>query len=471
MDQSSFTVPVPALSDVAQCDAIEPSALCEVPDLPQPLPLNRQIPFPAERSAAEFAEGQPRRCSPFLSTHRSVGLRTSSQSSQHRNGMQGSHTKPSLSSSGLHPSRRVFTSSGDISQQPAGDVSCSTAVHRPNPSISAVLETARPAQWKGRGELFQMPMGEVPRGLFLVLDMWSGIGGLLFALLSIGVRCIAVCAEDAVAPTSSARYSFPDAVHIEKVEYLRAVDFRALFRRRKITAVITGGASPCQGNSSLNARRQGWADPRSQGPLHIRRLVQEFGRMQESHNVPCLTFLENVHSMPDHCRSIYNQIMQCPGIASRASRCGWAERYRLYWARGPRGSILDLPRPLLPPDWELVQADTEWELRYTGSKPLPPRVPFEDNFAPFFDPKQVVKAVPRQLQPSSSKTQGGSPPVVTRTRASYGGANSGGNRYHLSELSSWECRRMQSYTYQVTMPSSAVLPKIPPSATAFTYQQ
>jgi hypothetical protein len=169
--------------------------------------------------------------------------------------------------------------------------------------------------------------------------------------------------------------------------------FTAVLKRRKFMAILMGGGSPCQGNSELNKNRKGWGDERSQGPLHIKRLHDEFKALPAAQGVPVLRFLENVHSMEDQTRRIYDSILGVPALAIQAGQCGWCQRTRLYWAAGPRGGITALPRPTLPDGWSMQQDRSgHFNASYAGPKPIPTRVPFSEGFAPIFDPKEVVCA-------------------------------------------------------------------------------
>ena len=51
--------------------------------------------------------------------------------------------------------------------------------------------------------------------------MWSGIGGLLVALLALGIRCIAISAEQDSRILPSFLQHFPHAVHVQTVEELK----------------------------------------------------------------------------------------------------------------------------------------------------------------------------------------------------------------------------------------------------------
>ena len=83
-----------------------------------------------------------------------------------------------------------------------------------------------------------------------------------------------------------------------------------LLRRRKFTAIVIGGGSPCQGNSSLNLHRKGLQDPRSQQPYHLQRLVRELRQvLAENHlQVPIAQFIENVGSAPADVVNKYSEL-------------------------------------------------------------------------------------------------------------------------------------------------------------------
>ena len=102
--------------------------------------------------------------------------------------------------------------------------------------MSELLYAAQPVSWRGEGELIQVPWRAETEGLYLVVDLWSGIGGLLNALLALGVRFVAATAEVDVKAASVTSRCFPNAVHYDKVEQVQAVHFAALLERRKVRA-------------------------------------------------------------------------------------------------------------------------------------------------------------------------------------------------------------------------------------------
>ena len=97
----------------------------------------------------------------------------------------------------------------------------------------------------------------------------------MFALLSLGVRCIALLAEVESEARAVAEHNFPHAIHVDYVEDVCSHMVKAVIGRREFAGIIVGGGSPCQGNSSLNKRRQNWNDSRSQMPIELKRIVTE----------------------------------------------------------------------------------------------------------------------------------------------------------------------------------------------------
>ena len=53
---------------------------------------------------------------------------------------------------------------------------------------------------------------------------------------------------------------------IARVEDISASQFSAVIKRRSFSSILIGGGSPCQGNTSLNSRRQGMGDSRGNQP-------------------------------------------------------------------------------------------------------------------------------------------------------------------------------------------------------------
>ena len=252
------------------------------------------------------------------------------------------------------------------------------------------LYAAKPVTWRGQGDLPQFPWAKPFKGTWLVLDLWSGIGGLLIALLSMGVHFYAVTAEMDEDATHCTTTVMPHVVSVPKVEELRAVDFVPMLRRRHFRGVLMGGGSPCQGNSALNRRRKGLHDARSLQPRELQRLVAEFEGLPECHDMEVVAFLENVASMPRQVQAAYAEWLGGPPVLLDASSCGWVARRRFFWLRSRSGALGPGHPPRESWTWRQAPAGVA-ELRYNGKKPLPSQVFWDDHFLPMLQPQVVMQ--------------------------------------------------------------------------------
>ena len=255
--------------------------------------------------------------------------------------------------------------------------------------LAAKMYAAKPITWRGRGDLAQVPWSQPCRGAWLVLDCWSGMWGLCIALLQLGWHFYAVAAEpDPIA--QAAVHNMPNLVHVPPIEDLHAKDFLLFLQRRNIRGILMGGGSPCQGNSSLNLRRKSLEDPRSQQPLELKRLRAEFADLPECASLELVVFLENVASMTKEVRDHYSQWMDSSPVCVDAAACGWVQRRSLFWLVGRKGPLhAGITRLLLGPG-RLRRPTEVPTLVYEGAKPCPPRVFFQQDFQPMFDPADVV---------------------------------------------------------------------------------
>ena len=88
--------------------------------------------------------------------------------------------------------------------------------------LSARLFAAKPLMWWGQSELPQLPWAKPAHGLILVIDMWAGLSGLLVALLALGVRCVAIAAEQDHDLVATAQRHFPNLAAVDTVEEFAA---------------------------------------------------------------------------------------------------------------------------------------------------------------------------------------------------------------------------------------------------------
>ena len=108
------------------------------------------------------------------------------------------------------------------------------------------LAAAKPVAWKGRGELLQLPWPTPCSGLVLVVDLWSGLAGLLVALLALGVRFVAITAEMDNRLGAATAASLPNIVHARRVEDVHGGIFKEVLARRRFDTILVGGDRPAR---------------------------------------------------------------------------------------------------------------------------------------------------------------------------------------------------------------------------------
>ena len=221
------------------------------------------------------------------------------------------------------PARQAFEKHGESSRQdPLQGLEEATDTHRayqsrtagqpcPPAAVHDRLAAAKALVWQGESELPQFPWEFPCHGAVLAIDLWSGTGGLLIALLALGVRVFALSVEQDPALREALAMIFPNLIHMEKVEDVAGDLFKGILTRRPFAAIVVGGGSPCQGNSLLNKSRRGLNDDRSQQPKELERIVKELSRVTD---VPVYSFLENVHSAPAAVIQAYTSMLHAPPV-------------------------------------------------------------------------------------------------------------------------------------------------------------
>ena len=245
--------------------------------------------------------------------------------------------------------------------------------------IAARLEAAGAVHWRGRGELITLPWKPPMTGPVLLIDLWSGFSGASIAMLSLGVKVYVLAAEINPDVAKMAEASLDQIVHVPAVELINARMIEGIMKKRSIQAIVVGGGSPCQGNTSLNKSRKGLDDPRSLQPNELVRIRDELKRTYPK--TPVLTFLENVASSPQQVKQEYDQLMGVQPIRIDAGIFGWVQRKRLYWASGPRGENVAWQTQALPDDVKLTwDGDKQMSMTSYGGKPIPRNIRAHDGF-------------------------------------------------------------------------------------------
>ena len=238
-------------------------------------------------------------------------------------------------------------------------------------------------------------------GLVLVLDLWAGLSGSILALLALGLRVIAIAAESNEDACAVALANLPGLIHIEWVEEVRASDVSRVLERRSFLAVLVGGGSPCQGNSTLNRKRKNLNDERSCQPLLLRALYDEICALKVvvERAITVLCWLENVASAQPETKRQYSDWLQASYVLIRAQCFGWIDRNRCFWGRSQTRTLAEANWSSVP-QAVIVNADgAEPELRYSGAKPIPRAPSMEDGYVLGIDPRLVMKGEQPPLYP------------------------------------------------------------------------
>ena len=183
--------------------------------------------------------------------------------------------------------RRVIRSGGSVEkgEQPSSFRYCAPS------EVHARLEAAKPVAWRGRGELPTFAWSSL--GTWLVIDLWSGIGGTIFSCLSLGLWVYAIAIEQDPDAAERTSRSFPNVISLQLVEEFHGSMIRAFLKRRTVEGVIVGGC-PRQGHSDLSRHRCGEMDSRSHQPQELRRICSEIEGMPEAEGLRVCAFIEDV---------------------------------------------------------------------------------------------------------------------------------------------------------------------------------
>ena len=103
------------------------------------------------------------------------------------------------------------------------------------------LAASKPARWIGRGELLHVPWGPCTYGPVLLIELWAGFSGATLALLTLGVRCYVLAAEEDLAARAVAAANIAGIIHIDLVSEIRVEMVAEIVKRRAICGIIIGG--------------------------------------------------------------------------------------------------------------------------------------------------------------------------------------------------------------------------------------
>ena len=227
----------------------------------------------------------------------------------------------------------------------------------------------------------------------LVLDLFSGIGGLTEALTKAGAHWeLVVFVESDKDCRRLLRRKYPGAIFINDVKELDRKMLRKLLDKVPgVTGLIVGGGSPCQGLSRLSSLREHLADERSALFFEASRIFKEVESLAASLQIWVLKLLENV--VPDSSDiKVMNQELGMKPVPVDAQYLSRARRPRLIWLSCPLSAQDDVEVI----EWEaydqvVYRADPEPLEHFLAAGLADPRMRF-----PTF-----TRSIPRQRPPPS----------------------------------------------------------------------
>lgn len=166
-------------------------------------------------------------------------------------------------------------------------------------AVPTILAAAREIVYRGSSPLIQVPWKCKMAGLWVVIDLFNGSGGLLIALAALGIRAIVLAVEIDEHVASITCAAFPDAVPLCKVEEFEAKMLVPLLRKRKCRGVLVAGGAPCQPNSVLNKHSRGLADPRAHLYQFVPKIAKAIRSLKEAKDLQVLELLENPVGRPE----------------------------------------------------------------------------------------------------------------------------------------------------------------------------
>ena len=195
-------------------------------------------------------------------------------------------------------------------------------------AVGLQLQCVKHLAWLGRGDLLQVTWCKRFLGLVVVVNLWSGFGSPLYALLAAGNRVIALTIEHSDDGTEALLCAFPGAIHLRRVEDIQAEMFQPLLRRRSAYVILVGGKSPCH-------------NPTSHQPHQLARLIQDLINLPEVQDASTqvIGWLETTSSVPDEVKSKYDELLGAQHFEIATSDFGWVSQIQTLWVSFSSGSL------------------------------------------------------------------------------------------------------------------------------------
>ena len=175
----------------------------------------------------------------------------------------------------------------------------------------------------------------------LVVDLFAGIGGLSLALERAGLKADhTVFVEMDADCRRLLRRRFPGSDFHSDITTFKFEQFmKAAKKLPKITGLVVGGGSPCQGLSRLKAGREHLKDPRSQLFFEAERVFRMVEQWAVEIGAWCLKMLENVVADAEDVK-VMSETLGMEPLLVEAGNFSRVRRPRLYWV-DPKPKLLE----------------------------------------------------------------------------------------------------------------------------------
>lgn len=226
------------------------------------------------------------------------------------------------------------------------------------------------AIYVGRTPLPQLPWPCPWYAPLLLVSLFGGFGGALFALSALSMTFAAVTVElDSVA-SQVVSHSFRNVRQIRDVQDFDVTCLEDLLASRRFSLVMVIGGSPCQQVSRLNPARRGLQAPATQLFRAAPQVAQDIRRLLRKLRLrtPVLAVLENVEYGAVDFVTEASTSMQGAPLVMHAGSFGYVRHSRCFWVSDGFSSLDSLPE-LTPPAQTCVSKHGRWEACWQSKKP------------------------------------------------------------------------------------------------------
>ena len=166
----------------------------------------------------------------------------------------------------------------------------------------------------------QVPWCKRFHGLVVVINLWSGFGCALYALLAAGNRVIPLTTEQTFRRWDALSCEFPAAVHLKPVEDVHAEMLQPWLRQRSVSVILEGGKISC--HTSM-----------SEQPHHLSRLVHSITNLPEVRFAftQVVGWLKTASSVPDEVKCNCDELLSAQHFEIAASDLGWICQNHTCW--------------------------------------------------------------------------------------------------------------------------------------------